>query len=146
MRNHIFVKSRKDFKHALEDITEQQVMSGAFISIHTPGFDEIILEDSDNILNLTFHDSDEESFLEGEVLFNEDMSRRVHEFILKNHDAKFWLIHCTAGKCRSGAVGEVLSDYFEIPYHQFKRDNPQVQPNILVKKLLTKTIFNNESW
>lgn len=143
--NHIFVKSRQDFKDALRDMTEQQFMSGAFISIHTPKFDEKILCDSDNVLNLTFHDSDEESLLEGEVLFNEDMAQKIHEFLLKNFNAKFWLIHCTAGKCRSGAVGEVLADYFEIPYNQFKRDNPQVQPNILVKKLLTKTIFNNES-
>lgn len=136
--NHIYVMPRVKFISELKSLSEQQFVAGAFISIHDPG-NNTIIEDSSNVLNLWFHDSDEETFLEGEVLFDIDMAQRIHKFVEENKDAKFWMIHCTAGKCRSGAVGEVLSDYFEIPWNMFKRDNPQIQPNIYVKLLLRKS-------
>lgn len=72
------------------------------------------------------------------------MAKSIKKFVEQNKDAKFWFIHCTAGVCRSGAVGEVLADFFEIPYHQFKRDNPQIKPNIYVKNILRQILINDK--
>ena len=142
-------------------MSKSEIDKSAIISIHSPkigmSFNDTdpILSDSENVLNLWFHDTDPEAEVEWmmpnvqyeEVLFDEEMAKSIKRFVLANEDKKRWIIHCTAGKCRSGAVGEVLSDFFKIPYSEFKRSNPQIQPNIYVKKILKKvfdqTLYSN---
>lgn len=136
--NNIYVVSRKRFTDELKTMTEQQFMAGAFISILDPKTPKI-LESGGNVLNLCFEDVDED--LKTNLAFDKYIARAIRYFVEVNSDAKFWLIHCTAGVSRSGAVGEVLSEYFKIPYHQFKRDNPQVIPNVLVKKILREELL-----
>lgn len=162
--NNIYVFSRQKFKEELSSLTVEQFMAGAFISIHSPkigmSFNDTdrILESGPNVLNLWFHDADpigDESQiltfngiqieLEPVVLFDEQMAKSIKKFVEQNKDAKFWFIHCTAGVCRSGAVGEVLADFFQIPYHQFKRDNPQIKPNIHVKNILKQILINDKN-
>jgi len=147
MKNHIYVLPRYQFKEELVKLSEQQFMSGAFISIHDPELDSII-DPGPNVLNLWFHDTDPDDdsakfdmdsiYGDETIHFDDVMAKQIFEFVEKNRDAKFWFVHCTAGICRSGAVGEFLSEYFEIPYNLFKRDNPQIRPNIHVKKLLRR--------
>lgn len=149
MKNHIYCVPRFRFQEEMKAMTEQQFMSGAFISIHDPAFGKI-LSDGPNVLNLWFHDAEPEKQNEifefaqnwvdenETIYFDEDMAAQVFDFVQRNKNAKFFLIHCTAGKCRSGAVGEVLSEYFGINYFDFKRDSPQISPNIFVKKILKK--------
>lgn len=91
-----------------------------------------------------FDDAEEDlPLLNGEklVLFDEEMSEKIHNFVLENRQAKAWFLHCTAGSSRSGAVGDVLSEYFQIEYKDFKYHNPQVKPNVLVKNLLRRKFF-----
>lgn len=146
--------SRAKFKEELKSFTEQQFMATAFISIRSPkigiSFNDTdpILEDSSNVLNLWFHDTDPEAEIVWmassppyeEVLFDEEMAESIKRFVDSNKDKKQWLIHCTAGVCRSGAVGECISDYFGNDYVMFKRDNPQIKPNVFVKKVLNKIL------
>lgn len=146
MKNHIKVVSRHKF---IELVKEGLPLNMAFISIHEPrnkiigGHVEAwptILPEADNVLNLWFNDCEEENVDIEAVLFNEDMATQIIEFVEKNKTAKGWLLHCTMGKSRSGAIGSFLSDYFEINWFDFLRDNPQVSPNALVRKLLTKVL------
>ena len=152
--NNIFIMSRAKFRETVSSITEQQFMTTAFISIHSPkigmSFNDTdpILEDSSNVLNLWFHDTDPEAEIVWmasspqyeEVLFDEAMAESIKRFVLANKDKKQWVIHCTAGVCRSGAVGECISDFFGNDYVMFKRDNPQIKPNVFVKKVLNKIL------
>ena len=152
--NNIHCLSRLEFKNELHGITEHQFDSTAFISIHSPKIGlhfndtEVILEDAPNVLNLWFHDIDPESEVEWlldnpdhvEVAFDEIMALQIKEFLLRNKRKLNWMIHCTAGICRSGAVGEVINDYFQQNFLGFKRDNPQINPNVWVKKVLRKTL------
>lgn len=143
--NRVFVKSRADFKELLKELTEQQFMASAFISIHDPGGDwaprlEQILVDSDNVLNIWIHDVDEEDDQEKYIHFNNEMANQVIQFIEKNRKAKNWILHCTAGISRSGAIGEFISDYLGQDYFQFKRDNPQINPNSEIKKILNNYV------
>lgn len=146
--NNIFIMSRAKFKEEIKSLTEQQFMATAFISIHEPknkiigGYAEpwpVILEESSNVLNLWFNDEDEYNPETESVLFTEEMAKSIKRFVQNNKDKKQWVIHCTMGQCRSGAVGECISDYLGNEYFKFKRDNPQIKPNVHVKKLL-----NNE--
>ena len=155
MKNHIYVVSRSEFKNEICNLSKQQFLDGAFISIHSPddhfNHDDtnVILESGPNVLNLWFHDTDPEQEREWmasnppypEVLFDENMAQQIKNFVEQNRNADFWLIHCTAGVCRSGAVGEVLSEYFGINYFEFKKDNPKTRPNVYVKILL-KNVLN----
>lgn len=76
----------------------------------------------------------------------EELVRNIYEgtfirsaFIEKIKDAKNWFLHCTAGISRSGTIGEFISDYLGQDYFQFKRDNPQTNPNSEIKKILYGT-------
>jgi predicted protein tyrosine phosphatase len=55
------------------------------------------------------------------------------------------LIHCTAGISRSGAIGEVISDYLGKNYKEFKQINPQILPNSYVKKIMKNVIDEKTS-
>lgn len=46
------------------------------------------------------------------------------------------MIHCTMGVSRSGAVASFIHDYVKGDWDTFKRNNPQIQPNAHVYKLL----------
>lgn len=95
MKNHIFVWSRTNFKREIGHLTEQQFLSGAFISIHLPNVGlsfndtEPILESRSNVLNLWFHDTDPEQEREWmgsnppyeKVLFDENMVQRIKDFV-----------------------------------------------------------------
>ena len=57
------------------------------------------------------------------------------------------LVHCTAGISRSGAVGEVLNWYFNrylknntTDDEEFVRNNRQIQPNTIVRKIMLKVL------
>ena len=44
------------------------------------------------------------------------------------------------GKCRSCAIGETMAEYLGMNYFDFKRINPQSQPNILVKTIMQSVL------
>jgi len=150
MKNHIKVIPRYIFKEIFEG-AKGLMPEYAVISIHEPrnkifigGYAEawpIIIEDAPNVLNLWFNDAEEYNPATETVLFDEDMADSVVRFVEANKDAKAWVLHCTAGISRSGAVGGFIADYLGIYYKDFKIDNPQVQPNALVKKLLTRRLL-----
>lgn len=153
MKNHIFVLPRITYKSIIAGLTQRQKDDSAFIQINEfrhginemfGGSSDPIQPDSRNVLNLWFDDAEEDlPLLNGEklVLFNEEMAEKIYNFVMENRQAKMWVLHCTAGKARSGAVGDVLSEYFQVDYKDFKHHNPQVQPNTLVKNLLRRKFF-----
>lgn len=139
----IFALSRVNFANLLERLTNDgETDRCAFISINE--VDPLFVEfqpNSGNYLNLRFDDVEEDlPLLNGQkcVLFDEKMANDIYDFVQQNLDKKAFFVHCTMGKCRSGAVAEVLSDYFGVQYEEFKRDNPIVQPNTLIKTILRK--------
>lgn len=142
----ITVLSRSGFKKHLETISNEEMITTAFISIHdSSGSNSNHIIEGDNVLNLHFDDIDyipnpKDVFFRSIVPFNDEMADEIISFANKNKDKDNFVIHCTFGKCRSGAVGDALSTYFEIPYLDFKRKNPVVQPNSLVRKILINKI------
>jgi predicted protein tyrosine phosphatase len=74
-------------------------------------------------------------------LFAPEQAARLAQFILENAGAEHWIIHCGAGISRSGAVGAMISDHLGLPYSDFKRYNPRVNPNTHVAVLLRKALY-----
>jgi len=149
MNNNIKVLSRSEFKKYINSLSSDIFESQAFISIHDstgPNSNEII-KGVENVLNLFFDDVEHTAesksiFAQKTVPFDQKMAEDILTFVDKYKNAEKIVIHCTFGKCRSGAVGDALSTYLGIPYSEFKKDNPRIQPNTLVRKTLINKINN----
>ena len=101
-------------------------------------------QDHSNVLNIVFDDIDPKSKA-GEptlVLFDEDHARKIINFVHKNKGRNFF-VHCTAGVCRSGAVASFINSLFDYDYQTFIEDNPAIQPNQHVLKILAN-VFGSE--
>lgn len=109
-----------------------------FISILDPDCPESFHKDADNFKTWWFYD------LEYEVgsykPMSEEQAKEIVEFISKNKDKKRCIVHCSAGVSRSGAIGEFINDLYGEKYQDFKRTNPNIIPNIYIKKLLNNQL------
>lgn len=123
-----------------------------FISIRhstKPNANCAIPVDGPNILKLQFDDAieDPDHTL---VLFDEQFAGKIVDFIRNIDTERLLFINCWAGISRSGAVGEVLNDYFnkylehnELDNEYFRRLNRQVQGNPLVRSVLREVLFGS---
>ena len=123
----------------------------AFISICEPGSDVAadlpVLTPAPNVHVCFTHDITQEiSLVNGEIVspFSPDQAQSMVDFIKANADKKVWLVHCTMGVSRSGAVVTFIRDYLKkqgqtMPWVDFKRLNPHIIPNQHILKLLTET-------
>lgn len=71
--------------------------------------------------------------------FTVDQAKELYGFIkdtVKVGKTEAVIIHCTMGVARSGAVASFIHDYLKGDWQTFKRNNPQIQPNAHVYKLL----------
>lgn len=90
-----------------------------------------------NLLKLWFDDVSEPTTWNGmeDKLFNADDARKVVEFIKeKQDDVDTFIVHCTAGISRSGAIGTFIKDYFGC---EIESENNLI-PNPLVSAELRK--------
>lgn len=74
-------------------------------------------------------------------VFNEYKAKKLYKFIKDNKNKSLAILHCGAGISRSGAVGNFIYDLYgknDMTWDEFKRKNPQIQPNIYILKLLRK--------
>lgn len=104
-----------------------------------------------NVLQLRFDDLEAEDWTteaelamiekKGWIIFSEVQAKQILEFMNKMDTSKDLIVHCTAGKCRSGAVADFARVKFGIPFWEFVRLNPQVQPNSWVRKTLFRLEF-----
>ena len=93
-----------------------------------------------NILKLWFDDVSEPTEWRGmnDKLFNVDDARKVVEFIKEKQDnVDTFIVHCTAGISRSGAIGMFIKDYFGC---EIESENNLI-PNPLVSAELRKFVW-----
>lgn len=100
--------------------------------------------DKSNVKIMTFADLEEDKELpvigeERTELFkamSREQAAELYQFIKANKDKEAVMIHCTAGVARSGAVGVFINDFIGGNYHELMRNNPSIQPNPHVYRLL----------
>lgn len=76
------------------------------------------------------------------VLFDEEMARRLLHFVDDNRTAKTWIVHCSAGVSRSGAVSLWLKDCLKARYgiEANNIDGRHAVPNAHVLRVLDKIL------
>ena len=103
--------------------------------------------DGDNILKLRFDDAveDPDHTL---VLFDAEIAGEIVRFVRRIDTSRLLFVNCAAGISRSGAVGEVLNDYFNkypgsnaADDEYFRRMNRHIQGNPLVRRILREALF-----
>jgi predicted protein tyrosine phosphatase len=150
----VHIWSKPQFNSALgklgiNDKNVHELPDVAFISINdTMGqwnqswFDE----DHDNVLRLWFDDVETDMDLWSPTntihveAFNSYQAQDTLDFIKRNEKKKTFIVHCTAGISRSGAVGQFIADYFACDKEEFKRMNPHICPNGLVSRMLNNLV------
>lgn len=115
-----------------------------------------------NVLNLTFDDvtAPEKSQMMSQsvvgcnhaengisggdyVLFDKEMARRLVQFVEENWTANTWIVHCSAGVSRSGAISRWLKDYLKFK-HGIEANNVDGKfavPNTYVLRVLDKILY-----
>ena len=119
---------------------EEPPFSGKFLSLPS-------------VLALKFHDT-EKQWDDQVVLMTDADADAVYDFVqrTKGNGMNGYIVHCTAGKSRSQAVGYVLNEYFngrhgicpdEVEYDEYERRYASARTmNALVKGLLMERFFN----
>lgn len=141
----IYVVSRKFIK--MFSANDSFFLRNNFISIgEVEGYEGVPVA-GDNVLKLVFDDASDN---EGNVnLFTDKHADRIKEFAERIDKSKTLYINCQATISRSGAVGTVLNDYFNLflqdckrtkDWYDFFADNRQIQPNAYVMRILRKTM------
>lgn len=109
--------------------------------------------DKSKILRLMFDDvTEREADNPALHLFNDTHAKRIHEFIDSFKNSYKWFdgilyVNCAAGISRSGAVGYCLNEYVNnnnenyFYYNLFKEQNSHIQPNPMVKRILSNELF-----
>jgi len=154
----IYVVPRKFFLDLKGKPEEKDIFANnTIISINTPKYKKQFPEEEppfstrfqklSNVLILKFHDSDQAG--EDVVLMNENDADKLVEFISHIDKTKPIIVHCTAGKSRSQAVGCVLNLYFnklkyqnQDDYEWYERENKYKRTmNCHVKSLFLEKIL-----
>jgi len=99
-----------------------------------------------NVLNIAFDDIGPKLKEENLTftLFDETHAVQILDFWKKNR-GKTWYIHCTAGKSRSGACGDFIRQIEGYDLETFQRDNPIVDPNGHILRILSEVYAESYS-
>lgn len=113
-----------------------------------------LINNKSTVLRLIFDDvtdfdrNSKESFKY--IFFDKNHANQILDFINQMDKSKDLYVNCYAGISRSGAVGDCLNQYFNVYLENnnidkefFKTQNRQIQPNSLVKRILSNTLFGN---
>ena len=144
----VFIMPKFIFEQAIDGI-EKSSKDVFYLSINNPDDEDKtpIREDSDTFKSMCFYDIDEDIYDEVKDFtyktISDEQVDELYDFIMKNKDKKNFVVHCTAGISRSGAVGEFVNDLFGIPYAEFRKQNPNIIPNTYIKKKLNEKCYQS---
>lgn len=131
----------------INDTNVEELKDLALISINdTHGQWSVSWFDNDhsNVLRLWFDDVEHNFQLsptnkESCRAFTEKQAHQVIKFAKDNRNKNF-IVHCSAGISRSGAVGTFLNGYCQGDWEAFKKMNPYISPNARVNRMLNNIV------
>lgn len=151
MNNRVLVVSKPEFNNMMsaaevsDNNVEEKLKKYALISINDtfgPWSVSWFDKNHSNVLLLWFDDVERDgerspTNKEPGRAFNEDQVQSLIDFIDDNMDKDF-IVHCTAGISRSGAVGRFINDILGGDKEKFLRTNSRICPNGRVSRMLNE--------
>lgn len=141
----ILALPKRDFEKRFLHLDLSKINEVAFISILDEDNEEKLYPESDNFLQVKMWDIDKRVVTDKGKVFelpSDAELTKIVEFCEKHKDKDF-VIHCSAGISRSGAVAKYLNETYnftpEDMYYEFRQlyiNNPHILPNIYIFKRL----------
>lgn len=118
------------------DRIESLSSNSCFISILDMDNDENLYNKADNFLQVRMWDIEEDT--EKYKKPSREVLDEIVNFVNKHIDKKNFIIHCSAGVSRSGAVATYIYDkfYTEVDKETFRHYNKFIQPNLYILNTL----------
>lgn len=91
----------------------------------------------DNFLQVKMWDIEEDLFENGNLKYekpSDNELKKIVDFIIKHKDKSVFMVHCSAGISRSGAVVTFIREKFlsEVDKEIFMKENKFIQPNLYI--------------
>lgn len=112
----------------------------AFISILDPDNEETKYEPADNFLQVKMWDIEQDEESKGRFFPKPPDSelKKIVEFVEKHKDKICFIVHCSAGVSRSGAVVTYIREKYNVDYEEFRKENKSINPNRYILNQLWK--------
>jgi predicted protein tyrosine phosphatase len=137
----------------IDENVEEVFIDGAIISIndtHGKWSQPWFNLDHSNVIRLWFDDveQDTDKFSptnqEKVKAFTVEDAKNIRDFIKKNKKKEVFIVHCSAGISRSGAVAQFICDFFRCDRTEFLRNNKHILPNGRVTRMLNNIERNSK--
>lgn len=137
-------------KYVADGLVEKNADNRVFyLSINNPDDKDKtpFREDSDNFKSMWFYDIDntivEESTGKIYEVISDEQLKEIYDYIVSHKDFDYFIVHCSAGISRSGAVGSFANDMFGESYSEFKSRNKWISPNTYIIRKLNELHYKN---
>lgn len=117
------------------DLIQREKDFTALISILDPDNEEKNYSPSPNFLQIKMWDIVKQiTDKKGNIypVVSDETLMEIINFIERNKDKKQFIIHCSAGISRSGAVGRFIHELFEPENKSFYENNQWIRPNLYI--------------
>lgn len=138
MPNKILTLPKAEFDKHFSDERFKLNPHVCFISVLDCDNDEKRYDETiDNFLQVKVWDVEEDLYENDELKYKKPDKgelKRIVDFVNKHSDKKVFVVHCSAGISRSGAVATFIFDKFRDKFdkEQFRRENRFIQPNLYI--------------
>lgn len=145
MKKRILALSKRVFENV---VTSDNIKRGiAYISILDKDNEEQRYHLSNNFLQVRMWDIEEDIFENGELKYEKPSDHvllQILEFIEQNKHLDNFIVHCSAGISRSGAVVRYLSETLDnVDLEFYNTNNKHIHPNLYIYKRL-KLLYANQ--
>lgn len=135
----IFTISKSAFENKFTNNDIKSYFNSCFISVLDPdNFEFKFNTNMNNFLQVKMWDIEYDIFNEkGELIYQKPQDeeiKKIVDFINKNKDKNSFIIHCSAGISRSGAIARFIKEKFpnEVNDNLFNKNNKHIMPNLYI--------------
>ena len=137
----------ENYDHAFIEILNTSLCKEPFENWDNGSNTAMFYKEHKNVLILVFDDVEYDLESKGYLYkaFTKEQGNKVIEFINNNIDKSKFIVHCSAGISRSGAIGRFIFDYFKSNGFNVKfPEHNNINPNGIVSRTLNNIINNYE--
>lgn len=135
-------------EHVCDKLISDNIDHSVYISILDPDNDEKLYKTSENFLQVYMWDVEKDVHAAKVNKFYKKPTDteliKIIDFTDRHKNKENFIIHCSAGISRSGAVGRFIQEILDLDSKKFYRDNPHIKPNLYILKRL-RELYKQEN-